>query len=82
MKERADRTPIDLQGFRYDEATKARVDSFVQDMSQRWGRRDAPEQARARYGDTYMYYYFFVDTPSGAQRIREARGGFGGTGHE
>ena len=80
LKERAERAPVDLQGFRYDPATVARVDRFLQDVSQHWGQGDAIEHARARYGDTYMYYYLFVTTPSDAPQISGSREGLGGTG--
>ena len=80
--ERVERTPVDLHGFRYDEAIVARVDKFFQDLSPHWGRQEAREHARALYGDTYMFYYFFVTTPREEQQIMEARGGFGGTSRE
>jgi len=82
LKERGERTPVDLQGFRYDEATIARVDRFLEDVSRGWGRRDAPEQIQAQYGDTYMHYYSFATTLGGAQQIEESHGGFGGTEHK
>jgi hypothetical protein len=76
LKERAERTPVDLKGFHYDEATVTRVDRFLQDVAQNWGRRDAIEHARALYGDIYMYYFFFATPRSGAERAGEAREGF------
>ena len=79
LRERGERAPIELQGYRYDEATVARVDKFFQDVSPYWGRPDAPERARALYGNTYMFYYFFVTTPAEARQITGARGDFGGT---
>jgi len=79
LRERSERASVNLQGYRYDEATVARVDEFFRDVSPYWGRRDAPERARPLYGDTYTYYYFFVTTPAEAQRIMGARSGFGGT---
>jgi len=79
LRERSERASVNLQGYRYDEATVARVDEFFRDVSPYWGRRDAPEQARPRYGDTYVFYYFLVTTPAEAQRIMGARDGFGGT---
>lgn len=82
LKERGEGTPVDLQGFRYDEATVARVDGFVEDVSRGWGRRDAPERIRAEYGDTYVYYYVFATRPGGAERIEESHGDFGGSEYE
>jgi hypothetical protein len=79
LKEREGRVPVDLHGFHYDEATVARMDKFLHDVLRAWDLQDAPEKARARYGDTYMFYYFFVTTPGDAQRMMEARGGFPGT---
>ncbi|HUT93979.1 MAG TPA: DUF6057 family protein [Thermoguttaceae bacterium] len=82
LRERGEHAPVDLQGYRYDEATVARVDKFFQDVSPYWGRQDAPEQARPLYGNTYMFYYFFVTTPAETRQIIGARGGFGGTTRE
>ncbi|HUT93980.1 MAG TPA: DUF6057 family protein [Thermoguttaceae bacterium] len=82
LGERAERVRVDLQGYRYDAANVARVDGFFQDVSPYWGQPDAPEQARPRYGSTYMFYYFFVTTPAETRQIIGARGGFGGTTRE
>jgi len=79
LRERGERAPVDLQGYRYDEATVARVDKFFQDVSPYWGRTDAPEHARPLYGNTYMFYYFFVTTPAETRQIIGASGDFGGT---
>ena len=76
------RTPDDLQGYSYDEATVARVDQFVRDVAEHWGRPDAIEHARALYGDTYMYYFFFGTVPGGAHRTQEGGRALGGMGHE
>ena len=78
LRERGERAAVNLQGYRYDEATVARVDGFFRDVSPYWGRPDAPERARPRYGETYMHYYFLVTTPAEAQRIMGRRRGFGG----
>ena len=79
LKERAERTAVDLQGFRYDQATMARVDEFIEEVSLPQDAQEVPEHVRARFGGTYMFYFFLVATPGDAQRIVEARGGFGGT---
>ena len=82
LKERAENVSVDLQGFRYDQATMARVDKFFQDLTPDWGRESARERARDRYGDTYMYYYFLVTTPSEVQQMLDMQGNFGGTSRQ
>ena len=79
LKERAERMRVDLRGFRYDAAAIAGVDKFLQDALPSLGPQGAPEQTRALYGNTYMFYHFFVTTPRQSRWIRGARGGFGGT---
>lgn len=79
LRERGERASVNLQGYHYDEATVARVDGFFRDVSPYWGRQDAPDRARPRYGDTFVYYYFLVTTPAETQRRMGGRGGFGGT---
>jgi len=79
--ERLERTRVDLRGFSYDEATTARVEKFFQDL-RHWGREDAREQLQAAYGDTYMFYYFFVVTPTDVHRIMGTRDNFGGIKRE
>ena len=79
LKERAEGIRVDLRGFRYDAAALAGVDKFLQDALPYLGAQGAPEQTRALYGNTYMFYYFFVTTPRQPRRITGAGGGFGGT---
>jgi len=79
LKERAERTRVDLRGFRYDAATIARVDAFFRDAAPYLGGQEPPEQTRALYGDTYMFYYFFVSAPRQSRRLTGPRRGFGGT---
>ncbi len=78
--ERAGRGRVDLQGFRYDDATVESVDKFFQDLAPYLARPHAPEHARALYGDTYIFYQFFAVTPR--QPIVEASDGFGGTSRQ
>jgi hypothetical protein len=79
LMERAERTPVDLRGFRYDEGTTARVQGFLQGLSGLEDPEDAAKLVQARYGETYLFYYFFVDTPIEPQQLTGAGGGFGGT---
>jgi len=79
LKERAERIRVDLRGFRYDTAAIARVDKFLQDALPYLDAQEAPEQTRALYGNTYMFYHFFVSTPRQPRRIGGASGGSGGT---
>ena len=79
LLERQQRTPVDLRGYSYDEATRARVEEFFQDLARHGGREDAPERFQAMYGDTYMFYYVFVATPSHVHQFMGARSGFGET---
>lgn len=82
LREKGDRPPVNLKGFRYDPATVARVDQFLEHVSQHMGRKDATDLARALYGDTYLFYIFFVTTPSDARRMAAARGDIGGTSRQ
>ncbi len=79
LKERAERMRVDLRGFRYDAAAIAHVDKFLQNSAPYLGGQGPPEQTRALYGNTYMFYYFFVTTPRQSRRITGPRSGFGGT---
>ena len=79
LAERARGGPGDGPRLPYDEATAARVDRFFQDLSGYEDLQSGAEQARDRYGDTYMFYYFFVVTPTQGRRRTETGGGFGGT---
>lgn len=67
---------VDLQGFRYDEATAARVEGFFRHASRLQGQEDADLQLEVLYGDTYMFYYFFLGPPpdAGRQTPRGSRG--------
>jgi hypothetical protein len=78
--ERAGRGRVDLQGFRYDDATVERVDRFFQDLAPYLAWPHAPKQARALYGDMYIFYQFFAATPS--QPIVGESDGFGGTSRQ
>lgn len=78
LRERNEQTRLDLQGYRYDEAIRSRVEKFVEDLAIFEDRPDAAEDALAVYGDTYLFYYFFVTTPVDAQRAMPTEGGFGG----
>jgi len=78
--QRLGRPPVDLQGFDYDEATTARVDAFLSDPALRLGGQAALEHARTRYGDTYLFYYFFVSPPTSG--VLERPGRYEGTPRE
>ncbi|MHB8898541.1 MAG: DUF6057 family protein, partial [Thermoguttaceae bacterium] len=58
-------TRVDRQGFRDDASVAARVAEFRRDMSGQ-GRWLDPATAQALYGDTYMFYWFFVALPADA----------------
>lgn len=77
LAENAERTLLDKQGFRYDRATVARVDRFLQAMSGNGVSQDT-ERIRVLYGDMYLYYCFCVTTPGDAPRPVGPDGGFGG----
>jgi hypothetical protein len=72
-------TTVDLHGFRYDEAITARVDDFLRDLSRYGDRQEARQRLRALYGDTYMFYCFFVPTPAEVGRIAPASDDSGDT---
>ena len=57
------RTPVDSQGFRFDRAVVSRAEAFQRDIAGQGNWLNA-DTARTRYGDTYMYYWFF-ETVSG-----------------
>lgn len=59
---------VDLRGFRYDAATAARVEEFFRHASRLRGREDATQQLEAMYGNTYMFYYFFMGPSPDARR--------------
>lgn len=80
--EREEGTAIDLRGYRYDEAIRARVDQFLDDLSRNRDRPDGVQRLRARYGDTYMFYCFCVPTPEEVGRFLPARTGSGGPTRE
>jgi hypothetical protein len=70
-----------LQGFRYDPAVAARVQGFFRDLLRYANQPEGPEQLRALYGDTYMFYCFCVTTPADIRpQIPEAGGA--GAGYE
>jgi len=71
--ERRQGKAIDLQGFYYDEATVACVEGFFRHASRLQGREDATLQLEAFYGDTYMFYYFFLGSPPDARRQASGR---------
>ena len=73
--ERLGRTPVDLQGFSYDSGTRARVESFLEELKRRRGRLDTPQQMQPAYGDTYMFYFVFVETPGDTRRPMPTSGG-------
>jgi hypothetical protein len=82
LKEKGEGPRVDLQGFRYDETVNARVDEFVQFVSTEWERPGGLQRARARYGDTYMFYHFFTATPRSAQQGAGTPDRFGGTARQ
>ncbi len=57
------RVPVDSHGFRFDPAVIRRAQEFQLDYAGHGVRLDA-ETARARYGNTYMFYWFFATGPS------------------
>lgn len=79
LREKMDRTRVDLRGFRYDADAIARVDRFLQESAPYFGEQGAPEQIQSRYGNTYMFYYFFVTTYRQSRRLGQPGKGFGGT---
>lgn len=79
LKERAEQTRVDLRGFRYDADTIARVDKFLQESAPYFGAQGPPERIQALYGNTYMFYYFFVSTYRQSRRLTEPGSGHGGT---
>ena len=80
--ERLEGTPIDLRGFQYDEAIVARVNEFFRDMGPYLVGGEVPRSALTLYGDTYLFYFFFVATYSERQRINNAGRGPGGAMRE
>ena len=79
LREAAGRAAVDLHGFTYDGATRARFDQFRRTLATHGDRDGATESAQALHGDTYWFYYFFVITPAQERPPTETRGGFGGT---
>ncbi len=51
----------------YDKAVAQRVAQFFKDFNLYGRRDDAVERFRSQYGDTYMFYHFFVATPNDAR---------------
>ena len=78
LLERDARTPLDLQGFGYDEATKARVHRFFQDQSRYRARPDGSERLRALYGDMYVFYHSLVRAPAAPRSFTPAGRGLDG----
>ena len=65
----------------------ARANGFFRDlapylMMTMTDRQDVKEHAQALYGDTYLFYHFFVITHGEAQQIMNARGRFSGAVRE
>ena len=58
----------DLWELEYDKATAARVERFFQDLSRYRAHKNMLDRLEARYGDTYMFYYFFVGPPAAPRR--------------
>ena len=56
-------TPVDSHGYPFDPAVIRRAQEFQIDYAGLGVRLDA-EAARARYGNTYMFYWFFATGPS------------------
>lgn len=81
LKEELTHTPVDPQGFQCDRAIAARVENFGRDMSGQGVWLDA-KTARNLYGDTYMYYWFFVTMPNDAPPVADSSGGFYVTARE
>jgi hypothetical protein len=74
--------PVNLRGFKYDEGTRGHVAQFIQDMQdmsvQLQMQGEAP-QLREKYGDTYMFFYYFGQTPEESAEAELAETGFGGS---
>lgn len=79
LREALGHAPIDLQGYRYDQATVARVNRFFEDVAPYSDKQVAREYAQTRHDDTYLFYHFFVVTHGEAQQMMKARGFFSGT---
>ncbi|MBL7040520.1 MAG: hypothetical protein ISR77_17930 [Pirellulaceae bacterium] len=62
--EKQEGTTIDLLGFGYDQATTVRVNEFLQDLPRYGAGKDAAHRMQTRYGDTYMFFCYFVPTPA------------------
>jgi len=67
--------PIELSPWAYDQAVSARVERFLLDLSRYRGRPGLHEQLTVLYGDTYLFYYFFVEMPAGQQEAFPANSG-------
>ncbi len=70
------------EGLSYDSAVRSRVDRFFEDVSRYATRNDAPLQLQRSYGDTYLYYYFFVVTPAQQRQIETSNWGAAGTARQ
>jgi len=79
LREALGHTPIDLQGYSYDQATVARVNTFFEDIAPYTDIQVAREYAQTRHSDTYVFYHLFVVTHGEAQQIMKARGFYSGT---
>jgi hypothetical protein len=77
LLERGEGEPLDLRGFAYDRAIRARVEQFFQDQSRHGGRRDTSQRLQALYADTYLFYHYYGTTPSDAPRFLPRGRGFG-----
>jgi hypothetical protein len=81
MKAQMTGVPVDRRGFRFDRAIVTRAEKFHSDMSGQGGWLDA-ETARSRYGDTYMFYWFFETAPSDVAPIADSNERFSVTTRE
>jgi hypothetical protein len=84
LLERQQGVSIDLRGFRYDKAARARVDSFLPELA-RWGEGEGSlDQLRAAFGGTYTFYYYVspLEALSDQRWMAPAAGGLGGPPRE
>ena len=75
--EKQEGTTIDLLGYRYDQGTTILVTEFLEDLSRYRDGRGAAQGMQGRYGDTYMFFCFFVPTPA---ELRQLSSGGDGSG--
>jgi hypothetical protein len=76
--ENLQRSPVELHGFGYDRETQVRVAGFLQLYVGYLNGREELQKLQEWYGDTYMFYYFFVTPPSLSGQSASASGGVGG----